>query len=117
MAICDSQVDDAIALVLETQTIVSTRQKATVWEQVRQQAAQQVMLAPYAVPPSPPVPRHARLYQNAIGFVRSCVVILIDDRVYRRAAALRHVVCMTQTIGGEVVAHYDVFRPVYHHEF
>jgi hypothetical protein len=113
MAIRDNQLDDAITLVLETQTVVTARQKAAAWEQLRVQAAHQVILAPYAVPPRPPLPRRTRAYQLTVNLMRIVVNVLVDDRVYHRAAANRHFIGMTHIIGSEIMIHYLPLRPMY----
>ncbi len=115
MAIRDNQLDDVIALVLETQTVINPRQKIVAWNQVRDQAEQQVMLAPYAIPPCPPVPRRARWRQLCTNLLRRFAVLLTDDSVYHRAAATRHFSGVTHTIGGEVIIHYYPLRSAYRH--
>jgi hypothetical protein len=115
MAIRDNQLDDAIALVLETETILTVRQKQAAWERLRDQAVQQVILAPYAIPPYPPVARRSRLFQAAIGVARVLAVLLTDDNIYHRAAASRPLTGITHTISGDIFIHYYPLRPIYRH--
>ena len=110
MGIRDNQLDVTISLALETQTIVTSRQKNMAWEHLHERAAQQVILTPYAIPPCSVSHQRSRLYRLTVGVLRSVVALLADDSVYHRAAANRQVSAITRTIGTELVIHYYPLR-------
>lgn len=103
MAIPNNYFDELVTLALETQTVVTSHRKQTTWEQVRQLAARQTIMTPYAISPAPPVPRlgwHNRMIA-LIGTVLS--LILTDEGRYHRAAENRRaneglMFCLDQAI-------------------
>lgn len=117
MDIRDNQLDDAIALALETQTVVTARQKAAAWDQLHTQAQQQVMLSPYAVSPAPPASPRADLYLRTTDIMRTVFQLLTDDRVYHRAAANRHFAGVTHSIGNAIMIHYYPLQPMLRYAF
>lgn len=108
MDMSDNQLEARVMLALETQTIITARQKDAAWERLRQQAQQQVMLAPYAAPPCPtytPEQRQSRLLRQIVAF-------LLDDSSYHRAAANRQQIPISGFFGGSLVVHYQTMRPI-----
>lgn len=103
MAIPNNHFDELVTLALETQTVVTSRHKQMTWDQVRQLAARQTIMAPYAISPAPPAPRldwHNRLIAS-VGTVLS--LVLTDERRYHRAAENRRaneglMFCLDQAI-------------------
>jgi hypothetical protein len=90
MDIPSKHLDDTIAYSIETQTVVSTAQKQRAWEKLQSKAAQQVILAPYAVSPRTHSSRQPTLIASVVGYVRRVFDLLItDEAVYHRAASRR----------------------------
>lgn len=89
MDIPDRQVDNAIAYSLDT--VVTPAQKSRAWEKLQKQAAQQVMLAPYAVEPRTPLNhKNASFSDMLVVWVRRGIDMLItDEAMYQRAARRR----------------------------
>jgi len=81
--------DDHIQYILKTETVISPRRKQVLWERIEQEAAEQVILVPYAEPPAAVVPRRAGL--GAVVYRVSYWVarLLTDDQCYHRAAINR----------------------------
>lgn len=91
MDIPNKHLDDTIAYSLETQTVITPAQKNRAWEKLKEKAEQQVILVPYAVPPS-----HSLLDGSSIDpafslswWVRRLFSLLITDEAMYHRAALR----------------------------
>lgn len=86
----NNRLDDRIAVALETESMVTAVQKKRAWETLQAKAAQQVQLAPYAIPPRRPVPRPSK-WESSLLFLSRCLSFLITDEAgYQRAATSRY---------------------------
>lgn len=83
-------VDDYIQYTLETETVISPRRKQALWERIEQEAAQQVIMVPYAVPPAPAPPHRTGMMALLHGFMSGLAVLFTDERRYQLAASHRH---------------------------
>jgi hypothetical protein len=94
MDIPSKHLDDAIAYTIEAQTAVTPAQKDRAWAKLQQKAAQQVILAPYAVPPRIQK-RQTPVIEVLIGWIRSGIYLLVtDETMYQRAAHRRNTLHM-----------------------
>jgi hypothetical protein len=95
MGIPGNEFDNAIHYSIDTQTMVTTAQKRRAWEQLQQQAARQVILAPYGVPPR--TAKAPRTFNNMLlGWLRRGLNMLImDETVYERASHRRDILHRT----------------------
>lgn len=102
-------IDDLIAYSLELETVVTSAQKARAWERLQASAAQQVILAPYAIAPraaSPAPDPLARLKNLVLGLG---MFLLSDEAGYQRAATSREALYhypFINVIGSEQTAHF-----------
>ena len=89
MAIPNRHLDDSIAFALETETVVTKAQKKAAWHKVRERAAQQVMLAPYAIAPATRRPALSLWARMTGAAQRALSFTVTDSSVYDRAAVRR----------------------------
>lgn len=91
MAIPNRHLDDSIAASLASEVMVTRAQRQSAWASVRARAAHQVILAPYAIPPTPRQPR-LPLLARLLNAVRRGLSLTVTDAVcYDRAAVRREV--------------------------
>lgn len=119
MDIPSKHVDDAIAYTLATDSVVSTTQKNRAWEKLQQQAAQQVILAPYAVAPRSVPPKQETFIELLLDWVRRGIGMLVtDEAMYQRAACRREILqripyATATTMGSQQMARFhmaDILR-------
>jgi hypothetical protein len=96
--------DDQITYTLQTDTVVMPDQKARAWEAVRERAAQQVILAPYAVTPAP-VETRPGLWVLAERALAGIIQLFVDDTRYCRAACSRAALIQMPPQGHGMVAY------------
>ncbi len=89
MDILDKQLDDLIAYTLETEAIVTPAQKKEAWEKLYAKASQQVILAPYAVPPQPAPRRLQGWWGDVVRLMDEMHLFLSDESRFHRAAVKR----------------------------
>lgn len=85
----DKQLDDLIAYTLETQVIVTPAQKREAWDKLYAKASQQVILAPYAVPPQPAPRKLQGWWGGVVRLMDEMHLFLSDESRFRRAADRR----------------------------
>jgi hypothetical protein len=112
MGIPSPQFDEFLADMLRTDAIVTCRQRDAAWEQVQQQAAAQMILPPYAVPPRPAAPPPEMIDRLARSLLRVIDFLLVEDP-YHRAAANRNRLPIARVIGADMIVHY--YPPVRYH--
>ncbi|MBZ0299560.1 MAG: hypothetical protein K8J31_07475 [Anaerolineae bacterium] len=112
MGIPDNQLDDMIALSLQSGMVVTRRQKERAWERLRRRAVRQVMLVPYAVPPAPAQPILGWLDRVAAAVERALAWMLTEEGMYHRAAANRRAMPVTTVLGAGLVVH--IYVPLYY---
>lgn len=102
-------IDDLIAYSLEMETVVTSAQKARAWERLQAGAAQQVILAPYAIAPRAAVPS-PDLFTRLRNLVSGLALFLFSDEAgYHRAATSREALYhypFINVIGSEQTAHF-----------
>lgn len=87
MDILNNHLDEEIRYILKSQ-VVSRARKQAAWERLQQAAAQQVILAPYAVSPKGPQSTNMLLIlQNNI--VNFFVALCTDESSFQKAASSR----------------------------
>jgi hypothetical protein len=85
MGIPDNPLDQRIAQALRNQVIITDRRQAQARARLLQQAAQQVILAPYTLPCAPRSP-----LEQCLNHLRLALSLLwLDDHRYQHAAAHR----------------------------
>ncbi len=115
MGIPDNQFDDYVAMTLQTQTVVTHRQKDHAWERLHKHAKGQVMLVAYAAQPAPVQPALSQRDQIADLLRRLTAALLTDDRMYHRAAETRRRAPITTVLGSVFVIH--AYMPVRYYAY
>jgi hypothetical protein len=82
------QLDANITAALESEAVITRAQREAAWASVRARAAQQVILAPYAIPPRRP-PRLSLPARLLLAVRRTLALTATDSIPYDRAALQR----------------------------
>jgi hypothetical protein len=106
MGLSDKQLDEIIRLGVKSQTAVTPRQKQAAREKLLRKAAQQTMLAPYAMTPALLEPAPTWLDRITSGLTRGLYMLLFEEHRYHRAANNRHHMPITSFIGVTMVIHF-----------
>ena len=88
MDIPNNELDDEIAYALKSQVVVNPAHKQAAWDRLEKAAVQQVILAPYAVPPKISH-RHSMLVTLWEGLIQCFAALCTDEASFQRAASTR----------------------------
>ena len=106
MGLSGKQFDEIIRLGVNSQTVVTPRQKEAAREGLLRKAAQQIPLTPYATSPAPLEPTPGWFDRVLSGTMRGLHMLLFEERRYHRAANNRHFMPITSIIGVTMVIHF-----------
>jgi hypothetical protein len=106
MGIPDKHLNECITLALEANAVVTRQQRDTAWKHLHRLAARQVILAPYAIMPSPTPPPASPPDQWIAAARRFMTLLFIDEHAYHRAASNRHLMPIAHAVGTHSVIHF-----------